>query len=283
MNGLSVEPGSAAHCHIDPAGPLVVEIASGPDVGQHLARPMIDGEDRDRNVRPERAGPIAREFLETCLPSAIDGEPDQGMPRQSRHGIIGGVGGERRHGRACRRHWLGLRLHDFRRGEDAGSRHPVEDAVKCKARGLDGAIGPPRLRRLRQRHQQRSPPSVSRLGSAEIASAAARTPPDCRHRRHAGVKREYRLGEMALDLDGANDWRSLRQRRRAARNRATCMVRVEPPDTMPWAKTRAVARIKARGRRRRSRKRLFVRSAMRDTGSTPSARTGRRQRPCVVA
>ncbi len=131
------------------------------------------------------------------------------------------MGRERRHGRSCRRHRLGLRLCDLRRSEDAGSRHPVEDAVAGAARGFDGAIGPPRLRRLRQRHQQcrfaeGEPPGLlaeigerGRTNAFDVAAIG----------RHAEIKREHLvLGEAALDLDGADDLAQLcRQRTLAAR------------------------------------------------------------------
>jgi hypothetical protein len=115
--------------HIDLAGPLVVEITGGADAGQHLPGRMIYGEDRDRDVRPERAGPLPREIFQACLPGRVDGEVDQGPARQGRNRIIGGVRSERRHRHACGRHWLGLGLHDLRRVEDASSRNPVQHAV----------------------------------------------------------------------------------------------------------------------------------------------------------
>ena len=200
--------------HIHPTGPLLVEIPGGTDPGEHLPGGVIDGEDGDRDVRPERAGPSAREFLEARLPGAVDGQADLGTPRQGRHGIVGGMGRERRHGRSCRRDRLGLRLRDFRRSEEAGSRHPVEDAVAGAACGFDGAVGPPRLRRLRQRHQQcrfaeGEPPGLlaeigerGRTNAFDVAAIG----------RHAEIEREHLLlGEAALDLDGADDLAQLRR------------------------------------------------------------------------
>src|SRR6516164_842072 len=50
-------------CHIDLAGAARVEIVRRGDAREHLAGRMIDGEDRNRHVGPERAGALARKLL----------------------------------------------------------------------------------------------------------------------------------------------------------------------------------------------------------------------------
>ena len=50
--------------HVDLAGAARVEIVGRGDAREHLAGRMIDGEDRDRDVGPERTRALARELLE---------------------------------------------------------------------------------------------------------------------------------------------------------------------------------------------------------------------------
>ncbi len=68
MNGLSVEPGErTAMRHVDLAGAAAVEIVRRGDARQHFAGGVIDRQDRDRDVGPERAGALARQLLEALL------------------------------------------------------------------------------------------------------------------------------------------------------------------------------------------------------------------------
>ena len=205
--------------HVDLAGALILEIAGGADPGEHLAARMIDGEDRDRDVRPERPGALARERLEARLPRAVDGEADQRTARHRRHGLVGGMGGEHRHRRASCRHRLGLRLRDLGVGEQAARRDAVEHAVARAPRRLGGAVRPPRLRRLRQRDEQRrlaerQPPrllaEIGERGGADAFEIAAIG-------REAQVKGEHLvLGQRALELDGAHDLAELGDERTLA-------------------------------------------------------------------
>ena len=68
MNGLSVEPGErTAGGHVDLTGAASVEIVGRGDAREHLAGGVVDGKDGNRNVGPERAGALAREFLQIAL------------------------------------------------------------------------------------------------------------------------------------------------------------------------------------------------------------------------
>jgi hypothetical protein len=135
--------------HVDLAGALILEVAGGADPGEHLAARVIDGENRDRDVGPERPSAFARECLEARLPRAVYGQADQRPARRRRHRLIGGMGGEHRHRRPPRGHGLGLGLHNLGLGEHAARCDAVEHAVACAARRRGGAVGPPRFRRLR--------------------------------------------------------------------------------------------------------------------------------------
>ena len=209
MKGLSVEPGErTALRHVDLTGALVLEIAGGADPGEHLAARVIDGEDRDRDVRAERPRALARQRLEARLPRAVDGQADQRTPGVRRHRRVGGMRREHRHRRPSVGHRLGLGLRDLGVGEQAARRDAVEHAVARAPRRLGGAVGPARFRRLRQRDEQRrlaqrEPPrllaEIGERGGADAFEIAAIG-------REAEVEREHLvLGERALELDGAHD------------------------------------------------------------------------------
>ena len=68
MNGLSVEPGERSACVMStwPAR-RAIEIIGGANTRAHFAARIIDREDGDRNLRPERARAFARQFLQGLL------------------------------------------------------------------------------------------------------------------------------------------------------------------------------------------------------------------------
>ena len=114
----------------------------------------------------------------------------------------------------------------------------VEHTVARVARRIRRAIRPPRLGRLRQRHQQRgfAERKAARL-LAEPGQRSGTNPFDI-----AAIGRKVKvkgedlvLAERALELDRAHDLAQLGGEVALARGssrRATCMVSVEPPDTM---------------------------------------------------
>jgi hypothetical protein len=166
---------------------------------------MIDGEDRNRHIRPERAGPLARKLLQIPLQRRID--------REAMNASLGGRGDRRvgrmwrqyRHGLASFRHRLALGARDLVERHNAGGGNAVEHAVTRVACRGGRAVGPALLRRLRQADQhgrfaQRQAARLlaeigerSRSYAFEIAAV----------RRQTEIEREdLILRESALDLDG---------------------------------------------------------------------------------
>ena len=69
--------------------------------------------------------------------------------------VVGGVRRDHRHFLARVRHRLELGARDLVGAEQAMTRHAVEHAVACAHRRGMEAVRPAKLRRLRQRHEQR--------------------------------------------------------------------------------------------------------------------------------
>ncbi len=168
---------------------------------------MIDRDDRDRHVRPERAGALAREVFERLLNVGIDGERDDLSALRCADRLIGGVRREHRHRTAAAMHALGFRLRDFVGRNAAGVRNAIEHAVARAMRALGRTIGPPHFGRLRDRDQQRrfgereAPRLLAEIGvrggahAFEIAAIG----------RKAEIEREdVVLAERAFELDRAH-------------------------------------------------------------------------------
>ena len=96
--GLQRRAGRAQRLgHVDLAGAALVEIIGRGDARQHLAGGVVDREDRDREIGPERARPLARQVFEVLLQRRVDGQPMDLLLRQRRDGLIGGMRRQRRH------------------------------------------------------------------------------------------------------------------------------------------------------------------------------------------
>src|SRR5262245_15209941 len=102
--------------------------------------------------------PVAREALEDLLQSPVDGKPEDAFLRRAADRLICGMRRQKRHWLAARRHVFLLRSRDLFVAEGAVSGDPVEHAVARALRGLREAVGPAGLRRLGERHQERSLP-----------------------------------------------------------------------------------------------------------------------------
>ena len=160
-------------------------------------------------------------------------------PSEARDRLVGGVRGERRHRAARAGRAFGLRLRDLVERKAACKADAVEHAVARAMRDVGRAVGPAQLGRLRDRDQQRGfaerePPrllaEIGERGGAHAFEVAA-----------IGREREDRATRISSLLSARSSWiartawRSLAPNVRSVRGssrRATCMVMVEPPDTM---------------------------------------------------
>ena len=175
-------------------------------MGDHLAGPVVQRDQRGREAAAQRIGMLAHEPLEVGLDPGIDRQAvhEAGLVL-AEHGV-GQVRGEDRELAARGRHALGRgaarlvgRDDVMRRGM---SQHPVAGAQ----RGLREAVRPAQLRRLRQgdeqgRLGQRQAPrlltEVGERGGAHALQVAAEG-------RKPQVEAQDRvLGELALEMQGA--------------------------------------------------------------------------------
>ena len=122
--------------------------------------------------------------------------------------LLGGVGGEHRQRPAHLGDRLALGRLGFVAADDPARRDPVEHAGASDPRRVREALRAPRLRRLRQRHQQRrlADRQLARLlaeigerGGAHAFEIAAE-----RRQRQIAVEHAV-LGDAVLDLPGAGD------------------------------------------------------------------------------
>ena len=141
--------------HVDLTGAALVEIIGARDPREHFAGRVLDRDDRDRDVRAERVGALARELFERPLHGRVNRERDNLAPLRRRHCLVGRVGREHRHRPAARLHMLRFCQLDLIRGNAPGKRDPFEHARTRTLRGVNRAIGPACFGRLRDRHQQR--------------------------------------------------------------------------------------------------------------------------------
>ncbi len=138
------------------------------------------------------------------------------VARLSRNGLVRGMGCERRHRPACRRHTVEPGERHLV-GRDATRRgDAVQHTVSCRPCRSMRAIRPPRFRRLRQRNQQ----CGLRHGQPArlLAEVGQRSSPDALEVAAIGRKaqiqpEDFVLGQLALELDGPDHLAQLRGER----------------------------------------------------------------------
>jgi hypothetical protein len=212
-------------------------------------------EDGDRDLGVEAEAALAGEVLEVGLEAGVDAQP---------LGWASGASATTCSATCGLRLGKGFRVSGpARRGRlDLGSgRQPCcLDAGQHALAGLDRAasleaVGPARLGRLRQGDQQRgfgrreALRLLAEIGEArgayafEIAAEGGE--------RQVEIENAWFV-EAAFEFDRADACRSLAESERSSRGssrRATCMVRVEPPETMrPFISIWPAARMSPAGR-----------------------------------
>ena len=140
--------------HVDRAHALIVEIAGRADVGDHLARGVIDDEDGGRKLLAEQLRLLLGERFERPLHVAIDGQLVHGLCGVRQHLRLGQMRRRLGKGAAHVRHGLEARAAGFGLGDHAGVHDALQHAITRRARGLRTAVGAALLGRLRQRHEQ---------------------------------------------------------------------------------------------------------------------------------
>ena len=225
--------------HVDLAGAARIEIIGRGDARAHLARRIVDREDGNGNFRSKRASPLARQLLQRLLQSGVDGELVQARVGLGADHLIGRVRRQHRQLHPRGRHRLVFGARDFVVRHGAGGIGAIEHAVARGARGFRVAIRPPPFRRLRQRDQERGFAERQTLGL--LAEIRQRGGADAFQvaavRRQRQIERQdIVFAQQTFQLDRARRLPQLGQRRcdagAAPSRRATCMVSVEPPDTM---------------------------------------------------
>ena len=177
---------------------------------------MIDRDDGDGDVRPERAGALACEVFQWPLHVSVDRERDDLAAIGRGDRLIGRMGAEHRHRPAPGVHSRCLCLRDLVERNAAGVGNAIEHAVARAVCRLGRTIGPPRLGRLRDRDQQRRlrERQAFRL-LAEIRERGRAQPLDVAAvRREAEIERkDVILRERAFELDRAHRLPQLRKER----------------------------------------------------------------------
>ena len=193
--------------HVDLPGAPVVEIIGRADMRQHVAALIVDRDNRDRNIRTQRDGAVARQRFQHFLQAGIQRQPDHRRILDGGEGLIGGMRRQNRHRLAQPRHRNGLGLSRVLNRYAAILDHAVEHAVARDARDVGMTIEPARFRRLRQRHQnsrfrQRQPlrllAEIGDRGGANALEIAAE-----RRQRQIQIE-DLVLGQLPLDLDRAD-------------------------------------------------------------------------------
>ena len=185
MNGFSVEPGERTRLrHVDLAGAARVEIVGRGDAREHLAGRVVDREDRDRDVGPERARALARELFEILLQRRVDGEAMQAAAGRGGDDRVGGVRRQHRHRLARRpapaRAWRARsRRRARRRRRRRGRARGRARCARPRSSGRAGAA--PAIAAARPA----APPRRASAGAAPCRNRRARPRArlrDCRHR-----------------------------------------------------------------------------------------------------
>ncbi len=157
--------------HVD--GPVArgVEIIGGADPRPDLAAGIVDDDDRRGKLGAEARDRLARQRFELGLQARVDRELQHMGARVGRDGLFRGVRGEQREGLAGLGNRLPLGRVRLLRRDDSARGDAIEHARARDAGRFGKALRPARLRRLRQRDEQR------RLADGQSAAAL------CRNRR----------------------------------------------------------------------------------------------------
>ena len=292
--------------HVHLAGALVVEIIGRADPRQHFAARIVDREDRDRDIRARALAPARAPALRDlpAIPHRSSAGPAGDPPRRRPHRRLRAAHAP---ASACARSapappWR-QRSRPRRRcrpappGRERGRGRAAPPRPTRSGRRASGDCGKRhQQRRLAEREPPRLLAEIGERGGANAFEIAAIG-------RETEIQREHLvLGQAALDLDRrARSGAALPQKTaplRGSSRRATCMVSVEPPDTIrPWQQLRTAAQQARNGStpgaresvcpRRRS---AVARSADRRRPPAPASRqrpspshrraaAGRRDRP----
>ena len=241
--------------HVDLAGAALVEIIRRRNARQHFAGGVVHGEDRDREIRSERLRPLARQVLQIFLQARVDGQPMDLELRHGRDGLIGGMRRQRRHRPPAGRNRVQFGKCDFVGGNPSGLGDAVEHAVARRPRRhepSDPAGAAPAIAAARPA----APLPPAKASSAPCRNRRA-TPRgclrDCRHRAQASDKAQAPrpcsgCARSRWRERSAEAWRRACVRSRGSSRRATCMVKVEPPEmTRPLPMNCNAARTIASG------------------------------------
>jgi hypothetical protein len=168
---------------------------------------MIDGEDRNRHVRPKCAGALARKLLQIPLQRCLDGEAMDASVGGRGNRRVGRMRSQYRHGLASVRHRLAFGALDLVERNNAGGGSALEHPVTRVARRSRRAVGPALLRRLRQADQHRR--FAQRQAARLLAEISKRSRAYAFEIAAVGRQTQIEgedlvLGERALDLDGTH-------------------------------------------------------------------------------
>ena len=201
--------------HVDRAVARRVLEVGGADAGANFAGSIVDDHDRRRQFGAEPRDALPGERFELRLQTGVDREADHFRLLVGGDRLLRRVGGKLGEGLARLRDRLSLGRAHVVGADDPARRDPLEHAVPGRARCLTESVGPPRLRRLRQRDEQR------RLADRELqrllAEIGERRRPHTLEispeRRDGEVPVEHAgLADRALDLERASDLPQLRRR-----------------------------------------------------------------------
>ena len=243
MNGFSAEPGERKRLRqIHLPGAVQIEIIGRCDAREDFAARMIDRKDRNRNLRAERAGAFARQHLKRAAAdrASMVSSCRSACGADSKR-LIGGMRRERRHRLAardgiasvlalatssCGNAGIGARC-DRARGRARACARSGERSGRRASGDCGSATS---KRRFRARQPLRLLAEIGQRGRAHAFEIAA-----------IGRKREIeRRGSRPCCSARSSStartiWRSFARIVRSVRgsiSRATCMVMVEPPDTI---------------------------------------------------
>ncbi len=207
--------------HVDGAVARSVLVIRGADARANLAGPIVDDHDRRRQFGAEPRDALPGERFQLRLQARVDREADHFRLFVRGDRLLRRMGGEFGEGFARLRDRLSLGGSHVVGADDPARSDPFEYAVPGRARGLAKTVGPPRLRRLRQRHEQRrlADRELQRL-LAEIGERGRPHPLEITPERRDGeVPVEHAgLADRTLDLKRAGDLPQLcRQRAFRAR------------------------------------------------------------------
>ena len=184
--------------HVDRAVARRVLEVGGADAGANFAGSIVDDHDRRRQFGAEPRDALPGERFELRLQTGVDREADHSRLLVGGDRLLRRVGGKLGEGLARLRDRLSLGRAQVVTADDPARRDPLEHAVPGRARCLAESVGPPRLRRLRQRDEQR------RLADRELQRLLAEIGE--RRRPHTlEISPERRDGEVPVEHAGLAD------------------------------------------------------------------------------